>query len=307
MKRIFLAVVMIGILLFISNCTETEIATLPVLTTTAATNITSTSATSGGNISSDGNASVTARGVCWRTSSNPTVADSKTSNGTGTGQFISNITGLTENTTYFVRAYSSNSAGTAYGNEISFTTNPMKPAVLTTEAVSAVTFNSAVSGGNITADNGAAVTARGVCWNVTTGPTIAGFHTSDGSGLGSFVSNMTGLLDGKQYFVRAYATNSSGTFYGNEVSFTTASIPAGNAVTIQSSSFSPKTLTVSVNSTVKWTNSDGIAHTVTSDNAVWDSGNISAGGSFSFTFTSAGTFNYHCTIHPAMTGTIIVQ
>jgi plastocyanin len=307
MKRIFLPVIMIGIVLFISNCTKPDPVTLATLTTTSATNLTSTTATSGGNISSDGNASLTARGVCWKTSSNPTVSDSKTSDGTNTGQFISNITGLTASTTYFVRAYATNSAGTAYGNEITFTTNPMQPAVLTTAAISAITVSSAVSGGNITADNGAAITARGVCWNINTGPTVSGSHTSDGTGMGSFISNLSGLLDGTQYFVRAYATNSSGTFYGNEVSFTTVSIPASNVVTILSSAFTPQTLTVAVNSTVKWKNNDGFAHTVTSNTSLFDSGNISGGGTFMFTFTTAGTYNYHCNIHAGMTGTIIVQ
>jgi plastocyanin len=298
---------MIGTVLFICNCTTTDQATLPSLTTASVANITSTTASSGGNISSDGNSSVTARGVCWSISSNPSVSDTKTTNGTGTGQFIANLTGLAPGTTYFVRAYSTNSVGTAYGNEISFSTNDLHPAVLSTTEVTAITTGSAVTGGNITSDNGAAITARGVCWNVTTGPTISGSHTSDGSGMGSFVSNLSGLPDGTQYFVRAYATNSSGIFYGNEVSFTTVPIPASNVVTIQSSAFTPQSLTVAVNSTVKWKNNDGIAHTVTSNTPLFDSGNIPAGGTFSFTFTSTGTFNYHCSIHVSMTGTIIVQ
>jgi plastocyanin len=151
------------------------------------------------------------------------------------------------------------------------------------------------------------VTARGVCWRTSSNPTVSDSKTSNGTGTGQFVSNITGLSANTTYFVRAYSTNSVGTAYGNEVSFTTGSVAAGNEVSIISSSFSPTPLTVSVNTTVKWTNSDGIAHTVTSDNAVWDSGNISAGGTFSFTFTAAGTFNYHCSIHSSMTGTIIVQ
>ena len=92
-------------------------------TTIVANNIASTTAMSGGNIASDGGAKITARGVCWSTTSNPTVAlSTKTSDGAGIGSFISNITGLTVGTTYFVRAYATNSAGTAYGNELSFTT-----------------------------------------------------------------------------------------------------------------------------------------------------------------------------------------
>jgi hypothetical protein len=80
---------------------------------------------SGGNITSDGGASITARGVVWSTAQNPTIAlSTKTSNGTGVGNFVSNISGLTPNTTYYVRAYATNSMGTAYGNEITFTTMP---------------------------------------------------------------------------------------------------------------------------------------------------------------------------------------
>jgi hypothetical protein len=92
------------------------------LTTTAASAITGVAATSGGNITNDGGGSVTARGVCWSTSPNPTIANSKTTDGTGTGSFSSSITGLTGNITYYVRAYATNSSGTAYGNQISFTT-----------------------------------------------------------------------------------------------------------------------------------------------------------------------------------------
>jgi uncharacterized protein (TIGR02145 family) len=97
-------------------------AQVPVLTTTAASSILQTSATSGGNISDDGGASVTARGVCWGTASTPTISDSKTTDGTGTGAFTSSITGLSPNTLYYARAYATNSAGTAYGTAISFTT-----------------------------------------------------------------------------------------------------------------------------------------------------------------------------------------
>ncbi|MEX2370465.1 MAG: hypothetical protein WD578_05610, partial [Bacteroidales bacterium] len=83
--------------------------------------VTETTAESGGDISDDGGATVTERGVCWSTNQNPTTADNKTSDGTGTGSFTSSITGLTSNTTYYVRAYATNSAGTAYGYEINYT------------------------------------------------------------------------------------------------------------------------------------------------------------------------------------------
>ena len=93
--------------------------------------------------------------------------------------------------------------------------------VLTTLPVSNILHNTASSGGNITSDGGDAVTARGVCWNTTQSPTIAGNKTSDGMGTGNFTSDITGLSPGTQYYVRAYATNSFGTAYGQEVNFTT--------------------------------------------------------------------------------------
>jgi len=96
-----------------------------------------------------------------------------------------------------------------------------KVLVLTTVDASAITTVSAVSGGNITDDGGAEVTARGVCWGTANNPTISGSKSTDGKGIGSFTSTITGLTAGTKYYVRAYATNSAGTAYGNEVSFTT--------------------------------------------------------------------------------------
>jgi uncharacterized protein (TIGR02145 family) len=193
---------------------------LPALTTDAASSITQTTAVSGGIITDDGGADITARGVCWSISQSPTTEDSKTEDGDGTGAFTSDITGLSPGTTYFVRAYATNSAGTAYGNEVTFDTEPIHLATLTTDDVSSITQTTAVSGGNITDDGGGNITARGVCWSISQSPTIDDSHTDDGSGAGSFTSNITGLNTGTTYYVRAYATNEAGTAYGNEVSFT---------------------------------------------------------------------------------------
>jgi uncharacterized protein (TIGR02145 family) len=102
--------------------------TLPILTTENTSNITLTTATSGGNITSDGGADITARGLVWNTSSNPTISlATKTTDGTGIGLFTSNLTNLTPNTTYYFRAYATNSVGTAYGNEVTFTTLENEP------------------------------------------------------------------------------------------------------------------------------------------------------------------------------------
>ena len=102
--------------------TDSTQAFLPTVTTSAIADITATSASCGGAITADGGADVTARGVCWSTTPNPTIDDSHTTDGLGIGTFTSNLDNLTENTTYFVRAYATNSVGIAYGNEVSFTT-----------------------------------------------------------------------------------------------------------------------------------------------------------------------------------------
>ena len=195
---------------------------LLTVTTTNVSNITQTTATSGGNVTSDGNAAVTARGVCWSTSQNPTISNSHTTDGNGTGSFTSNITGLTANTTYYVRAYATNSAGTGYGDEISFTTlENVELPIVTTTNVTDVTQTTAKSGGNVTDDGGTTITARGVCWSTSQNPTISNSHTTDGNGTGSFTSSITGLTANTTYYVRAYATNSAGTGYGEQRSFTT--------------------------------------------------------------------------------------
>lgn len=96
--------------------------TTPTVTTTAASSITSSGAISGGNVTADGGASVTERGICYSTSQNPTTANTKIINGTGTGSYSCTISGLAASTTYYVRAYAINSNGTSYGTQVSFTT-----------------------------------------------------------------------------------------------------------------------------------------------------------------------------------------
>lgn len=209
--------------IFFTTTPKSVIVTVPVLITNIVTSIGYTTAISGGSITSDGGAPVTARGVCWSTSAAPTVTSSTTSDGTGFGTFTSSITGLLPATTYHVRAYATNSQGTGYGQEQVFATTQTAVPALTTTAVSFIGTTTAQSGGNITSDGGAAITARGICWSTGATPTTAlSTKTSDGIGTGSFTSNMTGLTATTLYHVRSYATNAMGTSYGNEVTFTTA-------------------------------------------------------------------------------------
>ena len=192
---------------------------VPDLTTTEITSITQKTAISGGNVSSDNGESVTSRGVCWSTVTKPTTADDKTVDGTGTGIFVSNISGLDGGTTYYLRAYAINNTGTSYGNEITFTTDPAFIPVISTKAISAVTPSTASSGGNVTSDGGSSISARGVCWSTTSNPTTANSKTTDGTGTGSFTSSVSGLTPGTTYYLRAYATNSAGTGYGDQTVF----------------------------------------------------------------------------------------
>ena len=208
------------------------LANLPEVSTGSVTNITSSSATCGGNVISNGGDIITARGICWSTSQNPSLNDSHTSEGTGIGYFSSNITGLTAGTTYYVRAYATNSAGTAYGQQTSFTALDLP--VVSTDTVTNITVSTATCGGQVTGTGGSNVTARGVCWSTSQNPTINNSHTFDGSDIGSFTSDIVGLSPNTTYYVRAYATNSVGTAYGNEVTFTTAEpaeivVPEGDA------------------------------------------------------------------------------
>jgi uncharacterized protein (TIGR02145 family) len=368
-----------------------QVATLP------ATAVGSTTAVVAGTVSDDGGAAVTARGICYGTNPMPTLSGPSVSAGSGLGGYEAQLSGLLPSTSYYARAYATNAQGTAYGNQVQFTTLPYciptssvvedfattlanvdisnlacwinateagtrrwrgnnatgdlcaqatafqsaspsditwligppvshvpgmtlsfrsqrafgvsghdpfavfistnynidnlttanwvnipcdyatpstadqvwvnsgvvdlsallppgysgsfvigfrytgsgptgqttnfriddvmitgGPAALTTLPVGNITATSASTGGSITSDGGSVITARGVCWSTSPNPTTANSTTNDGSGVGGYTSNLSGLVAGATYYVRAYAINSAGTSYGNEVQFTTA-------------------------------------------------------------------------------------
>lgn len=223
-SSIFSVVIAAGLMdMMVSGCDKaseklTEEA-LPIVATLETTGISGTTAVSGGKVLSAGSVPLTARGVCWNRQGHPTVNDSKTNDGTGTGTFTSTITGLEEATTYVARAYAVNSVGIGYGSPEVFTTSTI-PIVTTSEATD-VTGSSAISGGTVVFCGGASVTLRGVCWSQSENPTITDSRTLDGKNVGLFKSTVTGLSSNSTYYVRAYATNSIGTAYGNQISFTT--------------------------------------------------------------------------------------
>lgn len=225
MRKILLNTVLLLTTLTLIHCGEDDPkikTTLAELTTTTVSNITATSAKSGGTVTSDGGKDVVARGVCWSTTPNPTVANDKTINGEGSGNFISDLTDLSDNTTYYVRAYASNAHGTAYGTSEQFTTGEISLATVTTTTVTNIRVFTAKSGGTITSDGGGTITARGVCWSTNENPTIADSKITNGEGVGAFVSELTEFAPKTTYYLRAYATNGAGTAYGEQIDFITS-------------------------------------------------------------------------------------
>lgn len=195
----------------------------PTVSTESISYIGINEASCAGTVNVEGEFPVTARGICWDTNENPTIEGNFTSEGSGLGTFVSNLTGLSNNTTYYIRAYATNNAGTIYGEEISFITldgTPTLP-VLTTTEISDITTNSAISGGVITDDGGSKITERGVCWSTEPNPSLSDSKTIDGSGSGSFTSSISNLVQLTTYYLRAYAINSTGTSYGQEITFST--------------------------------------------------------------------------------------
>lgn len=245
MKRIFsisIPIPLILSILIISSCKKDK-PTPPVLTTTGVTAISYTTANSGGIVTNEGGTPIISRGVCWNTEANPTMTNNITNDGNGLGVFISNLTQLTTNTRYYVRAYAMNIAGTGYGNQVSFITSQVNIPVLSTASSDSITSTTVRSGGNVINDSGDSVKARGVCWSTSINPTSALItKTSDGTGTGVFTSRITGLTVHTTYYVRSYGTNSIGTGYGKEISFTTKAI-VPTLTTTAASSITQTTIT----------------------------------------------------------------
>lgn len=208
------------LVLLVTGCQKEDTSIPPVISTTEVNSIGAASAICGGEITSNGGESIIARGVCWSKTANPTIDNSKTSEGVDVGSFTSSITGLAANTTYHIRAYATNSVGTGYGSDITFTTIANLPSI-STSTVTNITSSSAMCGGEITTDGGTTITACGVCWSLTANPTISDSKTSDLTGVGTFLSSISELTANTTYHIRAYATNSAGTVYGSDITFKT--------------------------------------------------------------------------------------
>ncbi len=218
----------------------------PTVTTPTSTNITSTDATLGGNVTSDGGATITERGVVYAltaTNANPIIGGTGVTKITAaglTGIFTATASSLTGNSGYSFQAYAINSVGTTYSGASIFTTLPPVAPTVTTPTSAGITQISAAAGGNVTSDGGAAITERGVVYSITTAnndPLIGGAGVTKVTGVGTtgvFTVNVTGLTANTGYSFKAYATNSAGTTYTAPVSTfsTLVAVPLAGTKTV---------------------------------------------------------------------------
>ncbi len=219
-KYVAALTVMVAVLV---ACTEetAQVRLDPKLATSEIEGVSSDQATVIGFVIAEG-AGFTERGVCYDTLSEPTIDNNKAvfTDRLEGATFKVTLTGLDYATDYYAKAYATGKGGTIYGEEVTFTTRPVVP-VVTTAEITDISYTSATGGGEVTVSGGADVTARGLCYSTSENPTVSDQTTSDDDGMGAFTSSLTGLDDGTMYYVRAYATNSAGTGYGPELTFTT--------------------------------------------------------------------------------------
>lgn len=225
MKAIYKIMALFLLFLGLAACKEKEetpqsLANIKI-TTTEVTDITATSAVSGGEITDNGGYSITKRGVCWGAAENPTLTGDKTTDGSGDGAFTSTITGIEPAKTYHVRAYALCAAGVAYGNDVTFSVPVFEPSVKT-GLVTDLGMDFAVVAGEVTSAMGGTVTEVGVYYGTATNPTTkaAAAQVAD-----KFSVSLSNLTENTTYYVKAYAVNEAGTGYGEEITFTTSADP----------------------------------------------------------------------------------
>jgi hypothetical protein len=206
-----------------------SIGSVATVTTSAFTNITTTSAMSGGVITDKGGSAVSDQGICWSTSPKPTIDNNKSGvvSVNGSGVFTSEIKGLTASTKYYVRAFAVNKAGVAYGNEMELTTASITSATFGFSPMYIVGSTVAAADIEVLTDGGDAITERGLVYASTPNPTINNSKLKHkNAGLGKFRLSLKDLTPKTTYYARAYAINSKGVSYSTEVTFKT--IAKGN-------------------------------------------------------------------------------
>lgn len=216
--KIFLIVFTGVILLLSTDCKKEERVKLMVLSSAPVTNITPTTAKSGGILTFIGKAEIYTNGVCWNTTGNPSTADTRTVDVIGNPQFVSRLSGLTAATRYYVRAYATNSAGTAYGDELTFTTLGSAPGA-TTQPAKIITAG-AILNGTVNANELSTIITFEYGNTVSYGQEITAPQSPVTGNTNTDVSATLTRLTAGTYHFRVKAVNSLGTVYGNDVQFT---------------------------------------------------------------------------------------
>lgn len=199
----------------------TEKYTAPSVTTLPATEISYTSANCGGEVTADGGQTIIERGICFSTSELPTISDNKVICGSGSGNYNGKLDGLFAGTIYYVRAYATNSIGTSYGDNIEFTTTAYTLPIVMISTIKDITCTTAICEGNVTDAGGQEVTERGFCYSTMSNPSINNNKISNTGGLGSFSCNLSNLTENTKYYICAYAINTVGVAYSEQLEFST--------------------------------------------------------------------------------------
>lgn len=257
MKNINYVVWSIAMAIALTGCKKEEPETIPVLSTTPASNITASTAMSGGSILDDGGASVIANGVCWGINPNPSTTESKTVDAVGAAQFISNINGLSPGSTYHVRGYATNSIGTAYGADLIFTTLGQVPSSLV-QSATGISATSATLNGTVNPNDLSTIVTFEYGTTSSYGSSVAATPSPvTGNTMANVSVEVTGLLPATTYHYRVKTVNSLGTTYSEDKTFTTA----GQSPTVTTTDATNKTTTgATLNGTV---NANNTSSTVT--------------------------------------------
>ena len=292
MKKVLSLASLLLIVSILSGCKKADPAKIPGLSTTPVTDITATSATSGGTITSDGGAAISVRGICWSTTANPSTSDSKTSDGDGTGQFVSSMTGLTAGSTYHVRAYATNSIGTAYGDDVEFATTGSAPTATTNPATS-ITASGATLNGIVNANEITTTVTFEYGTSTSYGQTAAAIP-GQVTGDANFPENsaLTGLTANTTYHFRIKAVNSVGLTYGSDLTFTT-SAPSSQVTDIDGNVYNTVTIGTQVwlKENLKATKfNDGTAIPNITDNTAWNGTATAAYCDYSNTLSNSSTY-----------------
>lgn len=257
MKKINYVAWSIAIAIALTGCKKEEPATIPALSTTPASNITASTAVSGGSILDDGGASIIANGVCWGINPNPSTTESKTVDAVGAAQFVSNINGLSPGSTYHVRGYATNSVGTSYGADMIFTTLGQAPSSLV-QSATGISATSATLNGTVNPNDLSTIVTFEYGTTSSYGSSVAATPSPVmGNTMVNVIAEVTGLLPATTYHYRVKTVNSLGTTYSEDKTFTTA----GQSPTVTTTDATNKTTTgAMLNGTV---NANNTSSTVT--------------------------------------------